>query len=56
MTRIMSHEVILQYSVPTQYEDITIGINDQLLWEIKKILLEEKPRYKNRQRKKGKRN
>jgi hypothetical protein len=29
------HEVILQYSVPTQDEDLTFSINDQLLWEIK---------------------
>ena len=28
------HEAILQYSVPTQDEDLTFSINDQLLWEI----------------------
>ena len=48
------HEVILQYSVPTQDEDLTFSINDQLLWEIIKMTIRGKTiafaSHKKRQR------
>jgi hypothetical protein len=51
------HEVILQYSVPTQDEDVTFSINDQLLWEIIKMAIRGKTiafaSQKKRQREKG---
>ena len=51
------HEVILQYSVPTQDEDVTFSINDQLLWEIIKMTIRGKTiafaSQKKRQREKG---